>query len=63
VDPITGNEYAFSDNPRAAFVPTGEPSENDPSLKGLAEAIAQSEKARAEGRRWRGAFETSVGTV
>jgi len=51
------------DEVRNAFVPTGRTSENDPALKALAEAIAQSEKAKAEGPPWRGRFETSEGTV
>jgi hypothetical protein len=52
VDPFTGNEYALPDEVRNAFVPTGQTSENDPSLKALAEAMAQAEQAKAEGRPW-----------
>jgi hypothetical protein len=63
VDPFTGNEYALPDEVRNAFVPTGQTSENDPSLKALAEAMAQAEQAKAEGRPWRGRFETSQGPV
>jgi hypothetical protein len=63
IHPLTGDEYALPDEVRNAFVPTGRTSKNDPALKALAEAIAQSQKARAEGRPWRGKFETSDGTV
>jgi hypothetical protein len=38
-------------------------SENDPSLKALAEAMARAEQAKAEGRPWRRRFETSQGPV
>jgi len=63
VDPLTGSEYALPDEVRNGFVPTGQTSENDPSLKALAEALAQAAQAKADGRPWLGRFETSQGSV
>lgn len=62
VDPLTGQRYSLPDEVRDAFVPV-ESSEEKAALDALGEAIAISERARAEGRPWKGTIETSNGTV